>query len=438
MTRHPSDDDFVPNPSRQPFAPGDPGLPDATAFLHWLGWLRETLESHSVTEQSGWYVRTPNPSVPGPRTAPLDSGSHAETTMPFLSIVLRTTGRRPQALREALLSVAAQSSTDFELLIVAHTSSSDDIKHIRALVAEQPPGLQSRTRVIPGSRISTATLMNQVLRQASGRYVSIMNEDVLFSHWVEESARLAQNFPGRTLRGVALDQRATTISIKKHEGVRGLDAPRSHSGEGFSVADYLSPTPTPAVGLAFPRFVHTKLGLKFDESMGTATVRDLLLRAAELTGVADVRDVVAIRYRWDAPESATPDDDGQESADDVDELLRRVDGRPFLASAGAISALLREKELVRENEWEAMLELAHALHQVSLKQTHIENLEAMLVSERLRVERLDTTANTQSAQIARLRRRVRSAREWAPATTAPPESRGQRLRRVANSLLRPR
>ncbi|HVF19852.1 MAG TPA: hypothetical protein VNA14_06385, partial [Mycobacteriales bacterium] len=48
--------------------------------------------------------------------APVPPGGDRDAGRPFLSVLTRTQGRRPETLRELLLCLAAQTSDDFELL----------------------------------------------------------------------------------------------------------------------------------------------------------------------------------------------------------------------------------------------------------------------------------------------------------------------------------
>lgn len=65
---------------------------------------------------------------------------------PFLSVVTRTQGKRLHALRETLLCLAAQTCTDFEILIVAHKVAPELQPALGQVLEQLPDWLRARTR----------------------------------------------------------------------------------------------------------------------------------------------------------------------------------------------------------------------------------------------------------------------------------------------------
>ena len=71
------------------------------------------------------------------------------TPAPFLSVLMRTQGTRPATLQEALLSLAAQTVQDFEVLLLAHNVPRESLTHLRYLADVFGEDFGRRVTVIP-------------------------------------------------------------------------------------------------------------------------------------------------------------------------------------------------------------------------------------------------------------------------------------------------
>ena len=81
--------------------------------------------------------------------APERGAAGDATAPPFLSVLMRTQGTRPATLQEALLSLAAQTVQDFEVLVLAHNVPRDRLTHLRYLADVFGEDFGSRVTVIP-------------------------------------------------------------------------------------------------------------------------------------------------------------------------------------------------------------------------------------------------------------------------------------------------
>ena len=68
---------------------------------------------------------------------------------PFLSVVTRTQGKRPDMLTETLLSLTGQTNTDFELLIMGHNLTEEQHRCVSEMLSELPQWMREKTRLIP-------------------------------------------------------------------------------------------------------------------------------------------------------------------------------------------------------------------------------------------------------------------------------------------------
>lgn len=264
---------------------------------------------------------------------------------PFLSVVMRTQGRRSQELREALLSLAAQTSSDFEVLVVVHRAGPEELVLVERLVADQPPSLRDRIRMLRLDEGGRAAPLNLGLEQARGRYVGIVDDDdIVLAHWVESHAAAERALPGSLLRSVVLVQEVESAAA----GLRATGPVQNFYAPRFSLAQHLVANQSPTLGWALPRWLIREGRLRFDDTMTTTEDWELLLRAAELAGVTDTGRATAIYRRYGERESSRTDHPEEEWRRNQEEIERRTDSRPVLISAGETAELRRLRHRVRE------------------------------------------------------------------------------------------
>jgi len=97
---------------------------------------------------------------------------------PLLSVVMRTQLRRPEALRDALLCLAAQTDGRFELLLVAHDVDSAGVESV---LRDQPHWLRERTRVLTARGGTRSRPLNVGFSAARGSHVAVLDDDTVDS-----------------------------------------------------------------------------------------------------------------------------------------------------------------------------------------------------------------------------------------------------------------
>jgi glycosyltransferase involved in cell wall biosynthesis/2-polyprenyl-3-methyl-5-hydroxy-6-metoxy-1,4-benzoquinol methylase len=222
-----------------------------------------------------------------------------QTDSPFLSVITRTRGIRPHTLRDTLMSLAGQSSQDFEMIIVIHNAAESVLDNIQQLACEFPPSFRDRVRVIACNRPGRSSPLNDAVQHASGAYiVALDDDDIVFAHWVETFKKLAAGSPGSLVRATCVKQDIASVCAGRMPSRPwavswfSVAWPRSYDAVAHLHANY-----TPNMSIAFPAEVFREDGLWFDETLETTEDWDLMTRAAMSHGVASTSEITAI-YRW--------------------------------------------------------------------------------------------------------------------------------------------
>jgi hypothetical protein len=305
---------------------------DAVATGRPLDDLLADVAANAGTHDRPWLVLRYDPIPEAPELA---------GPAPFLSVLVRTQGRRPDALADVLLCLLAQTCEDFELLLLAHDARTEVLADLGNQIDSMPEGFRSRVRVMPvsgGGRSRPLTIGTQAAR---GSYVAVLDDDdLVMSHWVETFTIGAEIAPGQVVRGIAVEQDVEHVGADP--GHRAASWPRARWDPVFSLLSHIVDNHSPIHSYAYPREIFTDLGLRFDESLPVLEDWDLLVRAASLVGVHDTGQVTAVYRRW--PEAAS-------SFAELPEVLwpktawRIVDGwdrAPLLLPAGSALRLRRE------------------------------------------------------------------------------------------------
>lgn len=259
--------------------------------------------------------------------------------VPLLSIVMRTQALRPEALRDVLLCLAAQTDGRFELLLVVH-----DGNHEQAvlILQDQPEWLRSRSRILAASGGTRSRPLNVGIAAATGSLIAFLDDDdLVFQHWVESFLDATTRHPRRVIRASAGVQRvATTIWPGGVEGHRDESAVSTPYPAIFDLADHLRVNMTPLMAFAFPRRFFDVFG-GADESLEVCEDWDLALRAASVLGVSDIPSLTAIYRRWNSGRDSYSIHDRSIWERDMARVIGRLDANPMLIPAGGASDLER-------------------------------------------------------------------------------------------------
>ena len=120
---------------------------------------------------------------------------------PFLSVIMRTQGKRYEALKEALLCLQSQTDDDFEVVLIVHKGDDEGKASVLKLLDILTPDFRAKVRhenLDTGTR--TAPL-NYGASLARGAYFAMLDDDdLLFDNWVENFHTAALKHPKTVIR----------------------------------------------------------------------------------------------------------------------------------------------------------------------------------------------------------------------------------------------
>ena len=351
------------------------------------------------------------------------TGHSRDTDTPFLTVVIPAGVVGIQALRESLLSLVGQDDDDFDVVLVVDAATRDS-SAIEDVVADQPPRLTSRLRVVEADGPSPGSVRNAGLSAARGRYVTVLPEgDLALGRWVRTFHEGEAASDGRILRALGVTQDHTLVDVAGHVAVRAEGTPRSTSPAQFSLWQHALEPCSAAPSWAWPTALVDDHGTRYDVSVVDDPDWELLVRAAQLVGVADLGVVTCLSRHWTG---ATPVPRPPVMGTTAEEL---IDNRTLLIPPG-------EAKRIRIGLAESAAhpgpvdEIARLSEELRLTHDHAANLEAIVQSLERQVQAAE---DRHARELTRLRRKLEKTREQTPGADPPatssPSGRSWRARR---------
>lgn len=277
-----------------------------------------------------------------------------ESDAPFLSVLMRTQGKRKEPLMEALLSLEAQSDDDFEVILVIHRAAEEDKKTTLALLDSLSPFMKKRVRHAVLDEGTRSAPLNKALSMAKGRYVAMLDDDdVVFEDWIEVFHTAAKEKDGMAIRCYGMTQYWSVF--ENAEGRRILQsasAPQPAYCQPFDLHKQFSDNYTPISCVAIPRACYSVFGIAFDERLTTAEDWDFLMRAILLCGVHDTKKITFLYRLWKNAETSHTLHRESEWLSNRKYIMEKLDRIPYVTT----NAENREREN-GEKEDEAVLKL---------------------------------------------------------------------------------
>lgn len=279
-----------------------------------------------------------------------------------LSVIMRTQGKRPEALADAVLCLQAQTDQNFELILVAHNATKADIKSLKSFVDSQIPELQARIHFTSLSGVTRSVPLNAGIALATGTHIAVFDDDdLLFAHWVEEFHKAALENPGKLLRAQVFNQDVAPEEWSQgRAGLRTLSWPSKFYPQEFSMVDHILVNHTPFMSVAFPRELFSELNQQFNEQLLVVEDWDMIVRGALLCGVVDIPEVTSIYRQWQRADNSQSVHALEEWKSSEALVTANLDSANLILPPGSASRIqeLLVKEEKLSNQSEAVLSIA--------------------------------------------------------------------------------
>lgn len=260
---------------------------------------------------------------------------------PFLTVLMRTQGRRINAFRDALTSLYGQTSQDFTVLLLEHDVSDEVHTQLSEIVQEFPQEFHQKVtqiQVVSGGR---ARPLNVGLDIADSSYVAALDDDdIVFANWVEEFKKGALASPGRVIRTICAVQKVKLESwSNKTAGFRAISWPEIPYSLEYSQIEHLRVNHSPFMSVAFPMGFFSVLGNRFDEELAVCEDWDMILRAGSVCGVAQQDSLTAIYRNWVGVQTSYTEHSEAQWRNSESRVIEKLNSAPYLLQEGAIKDL---------------------------------------------------------------------------------------------------
>lgn len=252
---------------------------------------------------------------------------------PFLSILMRTQGKRYEMLKEALLSLEAQTNQDFEVILVVHKPTDEDNRATVALLDALTPTFKSRVRHYRLDSGTRSAPLNLALSHAKGRYIAMLDDDdLVLENWVEVFCEGANKHDGAVIRCYGLTQFWSCYKEGERVVLQSDEAPVLTYCSPFRMDEHLIDNHTPISCVAIPRVCHAVFGIGFDEKLSTAEDWDFLMQCATLCGVVDTGEITFLYRLWKNSETSHTVHREKEWLENRDYIAQKLSRLPYITA----------------------------------------------------------------------------------------------------------
>lgn len=254
---------------------------------------------------------------------------------PFISIVMRTQGKRMKAMAQALSALEKQGDKGFELLVCVHNMP----ERVDGVLAELErhsglDGMWCLTEVQGGSPARPLNVANVFAR---GEYYVVHDDDDLaLEDYVSAFRAGAATYPGSVLYSYVYAQ-SWRDSQEGPIASGDLELPYCRQ---VNQVDLLFQNAYPDIGVAFPRDVFLNAGLAFDETLDILDDWDFLLRAQNICGLHVLSKPTSIYRLWVTGETSHVRNDTAKWLATARAIQQKADSGYLILPPGSLSAFI--------------------------------------------------------------------------------------------------
>lgn len=334
---------------------------------------------------------------------------------PFLSIIIRTVGSRIGALKEVLLCLTGQRSTDFEVLIMGHNLSKDQSTSVEKVIKETPEWIREKIRLIKINGGNRSRPLNVGFSEANGHYISILDDDdLVFGNWVETFQKLSKDNYGNILRTISAKQECLTVKTRfSNKSARAISSFDLYADE-FNLLEMFHHNECPGLCLAFPRSIFQDFGLRFDESLNTTEDWDFTMRSAFICGVANTPEVTNI-YRWWVDGGTSQEHHSkQEWIENNQYVRRKLNSKYVILPPGYVKTIVDYVSLSNKKKKESKIQKKRKLARTLLNSNSWRATKPLrwfkpLMGKDTRIPNLNTASE---AQLDTLIKNIQNSKSW--------------------------
>lgn len=254
-----------------------------------------------------------------------------DTSRPFLTVITRTQGKRPDMLNETLLCLTGQSNTDFEYIIAGHNLTDEGEKSVKELIDDLPDWMKEKTRFLPVNGGTRTTPLIKAFEKANGKYIAILDDDdIVFDNWVDVFYETYKTAAGKILHSYVVYQDWETVSDSLPNTPVSVAKPSNEFCADFVMLNELTLNVCPLMSVAFPSYAFNVLKINFDESLTTTEDWDFLMRTAFICGVENNPTVTSIYRNWKNAENSQTVHGKEEWKKNYENILKRLMDTPMI------------------------------------------------------------------------------------------------------------
>lgn len=222
--------------------------------------------------------------------------SAGEKNAPFISVIMRTQGKRNVLLREALMSLYSQKNKDFDVFLMLHKVSDEDRISVTELVDGLPKSIRDRVRINTVDFGGRSTPLNEGIKLSDGKYIAVLDDDdIVKENWVDEFYKASKTHFGNVLHAYTVSQ---DWSLCEDGTTKAISPEREAYCEDYDYIKQLKTNRCPPMSYIMPRFAFTKIGLLYDDSLNVAEDWDALMQVAAYFGVFNIPIVTSVYRHW--------------------------------------------------------------------------------------------------------------------------------------------
>lgn len=320
-------------------------MPAESSFGRYFEWLNQLVAEN---QKNDLYKNTYLPMV---RQEEKARAEHK----PFLTVLTRTQGKRPEMLRETLLSLVGQSDHDFELILVGHKLEEDQKAMVEQIIHEQPEMLRRRIRFVELDHGNRTTPLNVGFALAHGQYVAVLDDDdIVMDHWVESFHHAAKDHEGMILHAYVFAQDWETVATDTgRNALRAVAAPEANYCVKFDILTQMRLNRCPLLGLAFPTYYFHEMGFIFDETLTTTEDWDYLMRLSSFAGVTDIEEATSIYRLWKNTETSATLHDASEWKENYLVIQDKIMDMSLIIPSGNRKGVSQESMNAISAQWQS-------------------------------------------------------------------------------------